>query len=100
MTVRLIEIYESTRIHSNDSKRNFSLREVFINPDQVVCLREAPEFKQKLLEGILPKDLDKRQEFTHVYLNRGQSGLDIFIVGAPSLVEKKLTTNKKQLLKG
>ena len=100
MIVKFIEIYESTNVHSNDASRNYSLREVFINPEQVVCIRSDSSFKQKLQEGILPSGLDPRQDFSRVYLNRGQFGLDIIVVGAPSSVEETLKKNKKQLLKG
>ncbi len=100
MIVKFTEIYESTNVHSNDESRNYSLREVFINPEQVVCIRSDSGFKQKLQEGILPAGLDPRQDFSRVYLNRGQSGLDIIVVGTPSSVEETLKKNRKQLLKG
>ena len=56
--------------------------------------------KQKLQEGKLPEGLDSRQEFSRIYLNRGQVGLDIVVVGSPSLIEKELKKNYKQVLKG
>ena len=96
--IKLTEIYESTRVHSNEGNRAFSLREVYINPSQVVCLREAPDFKRLLVESKLPSDLDNRQEFTRVHLNRGQAGIDIVVVGTPAMIEKKIKT--KQVLKG
>ena len=98
MVVEFIEVYESTKTHSNDKDRTYSLREVFVNPEQVVCIRPDNSFKQKLLEGTLPKNLDDRQEFTRIYLNRGQVGLDVVVVGQASMIEQKL--NNKQLLKG
>ena len=96
--VKLTEVYESTRIHSNEDNRTFSLREIYINPSQVVCLREAPDFKRLLVEEKLPGDLDSRQEFTRVHLNRGQAGIDIVVVGPPAIIESKIKT--KQILKG
>jgi hypothetical protein len=33
-------------------------------------------------------------------MNRGHSGTDIVVVGAPDIVEAKLKKNTKQLLKG
>ena len=98
MVVKFVEVYESTKTHSNDTSRTYSLREVFVNPEQVVCVRTDDSFKQKLLEGTLPKNLDDRQEFTRIYLNRGQVGLDVVVVGQASMIEQKL--NNKQLLKG
>ena len=98
MVVKFVEVYESTKTHSNDKSRTYSLREVFVNPEQVVCVRTDDSFKQKLLEGTLPKNLDDRQEFTRIYLNRGQVGLDVVVVGRAAVIEQKL--NNKQLLKG
>ena len=102
MVVKLIEVYETTRAHSNETNRSYSLREVFINPQQVVCLREATHYKKLLKEGKLPTDLDGRQAFTHVFLNRGQTGLDLIVVGAPGMVENKIKQNNpdKKVLKG
>ncbi len=100
MVVKFTEIYESTNTHSNDKSRSYSLREGFINPEQVVCIRSDSGLKQRLQEGSLPTGLDPRQEFSRVYLNRGQSGLDIIVVGPPGSVEEILRKNTKQLLKG
>ena len=100
MIVKFIEVYETTNVHANEELRSYSLREVFINPEQVVCIRSDGGFKQKLNEGQLPKDLDKRQEFTKIYLNRGQSGLDVTVVGAPKTIEERIRKTNKTILKG
>ena len=100
MIIKFVEIYESTKIHAKNTYKKFSLREVFINPEQVVCVRSDLSFKQRLLEGELPDDLDERQEFSRVYMNRGQTGLDVVVVGSPILIEEKLNSSKKNLLKG
>jgi len=100
MIIKFVEVFESTNVHSNEDIRSFSLREVFINPEQVVCIRPDVSLKQKLQEGKLPEGLDSRQEFSRIYLNRGQVGLDIVVVGSPSLIEKELKKNYKQVLKG
>ena len=97
MVIKFIEIYESTRSHSNSKNRSYGLREVFVNPEQVVCVRPDEMFQRKLSEGSLPENLDGRQEFTRIFLNRGQVGLDVVVVGAASLIEQKLN---KQILKG
>ena len=97
MVIKFIEVYESTMPHSNSKKRSYGLREVFVNPEQVVCIRPDDLFQQKLSEGLLPENLDARQEFTRIFLNRGQVGLDVIVVGKASLVEQKLN---KRILKG
>tara|TARA_R100000008_G_C3553607_1_gene151893 strand:- start:221 stop:517 length:297 start_codon:yes stop_codon:yes gene_type:complete len=97
MVVKLVEIYEQHAFGRN----SYKLREVFINPDYVVCLRDEPRFQALLEEGRLPEGIDGRQEFTRVQLNRGgQSGLDIVVVGNPQLIENKIGRTKKKILKG
>ena len=105
MIVKLTEVSKSDKV-SDIGKLNtmgeYFLREIFVNPDHVVCLREDKVFSRKLEEGNLGEILDKRQSFTRVYMNRGQSGLDVVVVGSPSIVQEKLglNLNKKELLKG
>ena len=105
MLVRLTEVIESStsRVGTSIQEKNYILREVSINPSHVVCLREEPRMKKMLTDGYLPEDLDKRQQFTRVYMNRGQTGIDIIVVGTPALVESKLyeqVQSERTLLKG
>jgi len=95
--VKLIEIYES-RHHSSGDKISFSLREVFVSSEHVTCLREDIRTSKKLQSGLLPEDLDIRQKFTKIHLNRGLSGIDLVVVGDPHLIQEKLLG--KTLLKG
>ena len=89
---------------TSERRQAYTLREVFVNPEHVVCMRPDELMKQKLADSMLPEDMDSRQEFTKIYINRGQAGLDITVVGAPSVVEKKINEHqnrsRKQLLKG
>jgi len=103
MVVKLVEV---CRVNSNHTSLDstikgelYTLREIFVNPEHVVCIREDLETQKKFQEGYLPDDLDSRQEFTRVYMNRGQTGLDITVVGGPTAVEEKLH-GQKQLLRG
>jgi len=100
MIIKFVEVYESTRSHSNDKRRSYSLREVYVNPEQVVCVRTDDSLKTKLLEGKMPEGLDGRQDFSRIYLNRGQVGLDLVVVGSAATIEQKLNISQKQLLKG
>ena len=79
---------------------DFSLREVFINPNHVISLREDGFMKRNLKEGKLPTDLDLRQDFTKITLNKGTSGQELIVVGTPTLVENKLNGGTKELLRG
>jgi|TARA_R110000824_G_scaffold386041_1_gene580500 hypothetical protein len=77
----------------------FDLREVFVNPRHVVSLREDGQARQALTEGRLPEGLDPRQDFTKLTLDKGTVGLELTIVGSPSVVESKLKS-QKQVLNG
>ena len=93
MIVKLVEV---AKIGTDISSRSeYVFREVFVNPDQVTMLREGAAMKGLLSEGRLPDELDNRMEFTRMFLN---TGMDIFVVGAPHVVESKL--KQKQILRG
>ena len=103
MIVKLVEVYENAARHKNqrgDARPTFCLREIFVNPQHVVCLRSESEVKRLLESGNLPEGLDARQEFTKLHLNRGQVGMDVTVVGAPDIVEQKLSKAEKQVIKG
>ena len=91
MVVKLTEIYKVNKLSEDGSmKDSFSLRDVFVNPEHVVCLREDEIHRQLLLENRLIQDL-----------NRGQSGIDLIVVGGPPAIQEKLgLSSNKQLLRG
>ncbi len=102
MFVTLTEIVENNVITTSnaDNKNRYTMREVTINPEYVVCVREDSNMKRMLKEGKLPVGLDDSHQFTRVYLDRGQSGIDIVVVGNPHLIEEKLIPKKKVVLNG
>ena len=93
MVIKLVEVAKIGTDISNRSE--YMLREVFINPDQVTMLREDVAMRGLLEEGRLPSEIDNRMEFTRLFLN---TGMNIFVVGSPSVVESKLKV--KQILRG
>ena len=97
MIIKLIELAEDNHYGSADGNKIYILREIFINPRQVVCLREDFSTQKKLKDGLLPDGLDPRTKFTKLSLERGHSGIDLVILGDPVAVQAKL---EKQILKG
>lgn len=93
MSSRIISFVEVITNHSAIGE-NFKLQEVFINPAHIVYIRNEPAMKAKLMEGKLPDNLDQRQEFSVIHLNRGNSGLDITVVGDVSAVNEKIRPNE------
>ena len=95
MIVKLIEVVGDHNI----GESSYTLREVFINPEQIICLREDPLTDSKLQAGLLPENLDQRQKFTTIYLNNW-SGPSPTVVGDPASIREKLNIETRALLKG
>lgn len=102
MLVTLVEVVESRSHYSGSSVANktYSLREISVNPNHVICLREESSMLRRLDEGNLPEGLDERQRFTKLTLDRGQTGLELVVVGDPSQVKDKLRISARELLRG
>lgn len=102
MLVTLVEVVEERSNYSGTSVANktYSLREISINPSHVICLREESAMLRRLDEGTLPEGLDSRQRFTKLTLDRGQTGLELIVVGDPSQVREKLHISTRELLRG
>ena len=49
---------------------------------------------------MLPENLDLRQQFTRLTLDKGHTGLEMIIVGAPQLVEQKLQGGQRDVILG
>jgi len=97
--IQLIEVCELSTSNKNSQQR-FTLREVYINPKHIISLREDARFKQKLNEGVLPPDLDARQKFTRVTIDKGNAGQEIIVIGPPSAIEAKMKGSAGELLLG
>jgi hypothetical protein len=95
--VKLTEIHRNNTITTNE---RYMLREVFINPEHVIMIREEARMQTLNEQGKLPSDLSNAHRFTKLTINRGHTGTDIVVVGAPDIVEKSLNQNNKHLLKG
>lgn len=96
LNIKFVEIYNSG---IGTGKHQYSLRSVYVNPAHVVCLREDPDTSRLLEEGRLG-ELDKRQSFTRISINKGTYGQDIVVIGPVDEVYKKLDFDKRRLLKG
>lgn len=102
MLVKLVEIFkDGTYNDSGLIKPRYSLRETYVNPNHVVCLREEGGLQHDLQNTDLAKNLDPRQDFTRIYINRGQAGLDITVVGTLKMIQEKLNKkSKREVLRG
>ena len=96
MLVKLTEVCDNGAVTNN---KMYSLREVFINPEHVVMIREEKRMKELNERGKVAPELDKSHQFSKLTINRGQAGTEIVVVGSPEIVENTLK-NSKQLLRG
>ena len=96
MLVKLTEVCGTGAVTNN---AKYSLREVFVNPEHVVMVREEHRLKQLNEEGLLCEDLDINHRFSKLVIDKGNTGTEIVVIGAPEIIEKTLLS-KKQILRG
>jgi len=96
MLVKLTEVCDNGAVTNN---KMYSLREVFINPEHVVMIREEKRLRELNERGKVASDLDPTHQFSKLTINRGQAGTEIIVVGSPQVVESTLN-HPKQLLRG
>ena len=97
MLVRLTEVCRNNTLTTRQN--DYTLREVFVNPEHVVMIREEARLKEINEQVPLTEGLKQDHQFTKLTINRGHTGTEIIVVGAPDIVERHLNTNK-QLLRG
>jgi alkanesulfonate monooxygenase SsuD/methylene tetrahydromethanopterin reductase-like flavin-dependent oxidoreductase (luciferase family) len=95
--IKLVEVSREMNIAEG---KDYKLREVYVNPDHVIMLREDAHTTRLLQEKRLPENLDSRQSFTRLTMQRGSSGTEIVVVGTPDTIREKLFKAKAELLKG
>ena len=96
MLVKLTEVCHNKAL---TTKSDYTLREVFVNPEHVVMIREEARMQSLNEQGLLPEGLKTEHQFTKLTINRGHTGTEIIVVGSPTMVESSLNI-KQQLLRG
>ena len=89
---KLVEVYKQLN--------GYMLREVYVNPKHIVAMRQDDRMNSVLKEGKFPDQLDQRQDFTKLYVDRGNTGIDITVVGDLNTIKEKLGLDNRSLLKG
>ena len=79
--------------------RRYSLREVFVNPEHVVMVREEHQMKNLNEQGMLTEGLDKKHRFSKITIDKGTTGTEIVVIGDPNTVETVLN-KRNYVLKG
>ena len=96
MIIKLVEVISDKG--GTYLSQKYKLKEIFVNPKHIVALREDNDMRVNMNEGTLPEGINSQMGFTRLYLDRGQHGLDITVVGDPSHIREKLSLSKKELL--
>jgi hypothetical protein len=96
MLVRLTEVCGTGAVTTG---RKYSLREVFVNPEHVVMVREEHQMKSLNEQGILTEGLSKDHRFSKITIDKGTTGTDIVVIGDPNTVETALN-RRSYVLKG
>lgn len=96
MLVKLTEVCGTGAVTTN---ARYALREVFVNPEHVVLVREEHRLKQLNEQGLIDEDLDVNHRFSKITIDKGNTGTEIVVIGAPEMIERTLQKNK-QLLRG
>ena len=82
--IRFVEVINKTEKNPRMERTaipQFELKEVWINEEHVVNLREATGYARMLEEGRLPNALSTEHSFTAVTINMGQISETYVVVG-------------------
>jgi hypothetical protein len=96
----LIKLTEVCTNGACTMKQDYVLKEIFVNPDHVIMIREEARLSKLNEQGLIDKELDPAHEFSKLTINRGNTGTEIVVVGAPTHIETILNKNNKSLLRG
>ena len=96
MLVKLTEVCGTGAVTTG---RKYSLREVFVNPEHVVMVREEHQMKSLNEQGMLTEGLSKDHRFSKITIDKGTTGTDIVVIGDPNTVETALN-KRSYLLRG
>jgi|10_taG_2_1085330.scaffolds.fasta_scaffold200677_1 hypothetical protein len=99
MLVKLIEV--SKRTATSGGKEDYKMNEIFVNPENIVNIREDMKFNTLFQEGQLPwGDLNDHTIFSTLTMNSGGISNTVTVAGSPSQIQEKCFSAQKQLLKG
>jgi len=95
MLVRLVRIVRSGR--------DYTLKQIYVNPLQISYIQEDEDHKVKLKEHIVSLNLHESTGFSKIRLDNGGSFEEITVLGSPEMIHEKIqakvTNSRKQLLR-
>jgi hypothetical protein len=97
MLIKFTEVYPNGAV---TTQQEYILREVLINPEHIVMIREESRMRQLQEHGLRHAGIDPDRRLSKLTINRGHNGTDIVVIGDPDFIEQQLKTSSKQLLRG
>jgi len=95
MLVKLIKIMKTGR--------NYSLKQILVNPSQILYIQEDEKFTSDLREGVVSLDLHQSTGFSKIRLDSNGIFEELTVVGDPDIIQRKIEnvvfSSKKQLLR-
>jgi len=99
MLIKLIEVSPTAAV--SGGTRGYKMNEVFVNPENIVNIREDVQMNTLFQEGQLPwEGLNKQTIFSTITMNSGGIASMLTVAGSPVQIQEKCFSVKKQLLKG
>ena len=83
-----------------DSFNMYRITSIYVNPKHIVFMSEESQMRQELVEGKIDLGLDKNITFTKIKINESANFSEIVVVGTPEMIENKINTSTKKLLRG
>ena len=88
--LKLIEIQNGPSGYdpkSQTCKGSFSLKEIYINPDHIILMRENVSLKNKVKNGALVEGMDKSLSFAQLTISTpGHMSRTVNVVGSPESI--------------
>ena len=97
MLIKLTEV--CTQGTYTTSQSNYALREIFVNPEHVVMIREESHLGRMNALTSLVEGLERGHSFSKLILDKGRGG-DVVVVGSPATIREALNKTSQQLLRG
>ena len=94
--IRLVEVTKKGAEYDpaiGMNKNVFGLREIFINPQMIISMRDDVGLREKNSKDQIIENLNKDSEFTALTLNAGTNGKTITVVGSVRSVCERLGTH-------
>ena len=95
MLVRLIKIIKSGR--------DYSLKQIYVNPSQILYIQEDDRFTNDLKEGVMSIDIHQTTGFSKIRLDTNGIFEELTVIGEPEVIHRKIESaifsSRKKLLR-